>query len=216
VTSDQAYFNWARPIEQFTGWALAPKFAPYLVPTDRVVDFGCGGGFFLKYLLEHGICAEGVGVDISEAARDEAQRLGITVHASPATIADNWADAIISNSALEHCQHPLAELRALFPKLRPGGRIVFTLPCEAIGYRYRPGDVNHHLYSWGPMAAGNLFSEAGFEIEAVRTEMGKWPPRGYQLLARLVGRRGFEVVCSVYGRLRRSYFFVFVIARRPG
>jgi SAM-dependent methyltransferase len=212
---DARYFDWQRPIGEFTGWALAPKFARHLASTDRVIDFGCGGGFFLRYLIDHRICAEGLGIDINEAAREEASQHGLTVHASPAPIPDAWADAIISNAALEHCQHPLAELQALYPKVRPGGRVIFAVPCEHIGYRYTPGDVNHHLYSWSPMAAGNLFTDAGFEIEQITTHMGKWPPRGYRLVARILGRRGFDLVCELYGRLRRDYFFVFVVARRP-
>jgi SAM-dependent methyltransferase len=215
MTTDRAYFDWAKPVERLTGWAEAPKFTPYLAPTDRVVDFGCGAGYFLKYLLEQGAIAEGVGIDISEAAREEGRQESIVVHASAADIPDDWADAVISNNALEHTEHPLAELRSIYPKVRPGGRVIFRIPCEHIGYRYQPGDVNHHLYSWSPMAAGNLFTDAGFEIEAIGTDMKKWPPRGYQTLARLGGRRGFDLVCEIYGRLRRSWFFVIVVARRP-
>jgi SAM-dependent methyltransferase len=173
-TSDQAYFEWAKPVEELTGWAESPKFARYLAPTDKVLDFGCGAGYFLRYLIDHGLCAEGMGVDVSEAARLEATKQRILVHPSPAEVPDGWADAIISNAALEHCQHPLLELQALLPKLRPGGRIIFRVPCEHIGYRYVAGDVNHHLYSWGPMTAGNLFTDAGFEIETIRTDMKKW------------------------------------------
>jgi SAM-dependent methyltransferase len=215
MTTDQAYFDYANTIGQLTAWAEAPKFTPYLASHDRVVDFGCSAGSFLKYLLEKGVIAEGVGIDVSAAARDEARRLGIVVHQSPSSIEDGWADTVISNNALEHTQHPLAELRSLYPKVRPGGRVIFRIPCEHISYRYEAGDINHHLYSWSPMAAGNLFTDAGFEIETIRTDMQKWPPRGYRALARLGGRRGFDLFSSIYGRLRRSWFFVIVVARRP-
>jgi len=51
------------------------------------------------------------------------------------------ADVIISNHALEHTLHPLQELEALLPKLKPGGKVVFVVPCESIARKHKPDDI---------------------------------------------------------------------------
>lgn len=208
---DARYFDWQSSIGAFGGIANLPKFEDYVQPTDRVIDFGCGGG----YLLANLEAAAKLGIEPNATAREEAAaRFGLDCVAGTAEVEDGWADVIISNHALEHTRHPLRELERLRPKLRPGGRIVFVVPCEHIGHRYRPGDVNHHLYSWSPMAAGNLFTEAGYEVQASEPFIHKWPPR-YRRIMRWFGPRIFHLVCRVYARVERSWFQVRVVAVRP-
>jgi SAM-dependent methyltransferase len=207
---DEQYFSWQKSISAFGGWANSTKFAQYINPSNRVLDFGCGGGYLLKQIG----CAEAAGVEVNEVARREAQRLGVTVYASTAEIVDEWADVIISNHALEHCPHPLRELQALYPKLKAGSRAVFVVPCEAISYAYHPNDMNYHLHSWSPMALGNLFTEAGFHVEESKPYIHKWPPH-YRLIARVAGRRLFDLCCRLYGQIERSSFQVRIVARKP-
>jgi len=109
--------------------------------------------------------------------------------------------------------NPLQELLALKPLLKPGGTIAFVVPCDSIRYRYNPQDVNYHLFSWSPQNLGNLFTQAGFEVQSVQALVHKWPP-GYRHLARL-GRPAFNVACRLYGHLARSWFQVSLCARRP-
>ena len=98
--------------------------------------------------------------------------------------------------------------------MKPGGKVVFIVPCESISYSYQPGDMNHHLYSWSPMCLGNLFTEAGFSVLECKPYIHKWPP-GYRWIARIAGRPLFDLACRIYGRLKRSWFQVRVIAIRP-
>ena len=207
---DQSYFAWQASIGEFGGWANQTKFQDYLCPTDTVLDFGCGGGFLLKGLP----CAKKVGVEINETAADNARALGIEVYPQVKTVPDNYVDVIISNNALEHTLHPLLELQSLYPKLRAGGRIVFVVPCESIQYHYKPGDRNHHLYSWSPMCIGNLFTEAGYTVLESKPYIHKWPPK-YRQVARFGGRKLFELACRIYGQMERAWFQVRVVAEKP-
>jgi SAM-dependent methyltransferase len=184
----------------------------------KVLDFGCGGG----YLLSNVECREKLGVEINPAARAEADRLGVNVVARISEIENNWADAIISNHALEHCPNPFEELQTLLAKLAPGGLAVFVVPCEAIRHRYRPDDRNHHLFTWSPMSAGNLFTEAGFEVIESKAYKHVWPPRFFSRLLRAIGGRWlFEFGCKAYGILTYlnlspcTVSQVRVVARRP-
>lgn len=197
----------AGPLGEFAGWASITKFADYISPQDAVLDFGCGGGYLLKNL----VCARKWGVEVNPAAVRVAEENGVEVFRSAAAVPDDSVDVIISNNALEHTLQPLVELKALHGKLKRGGRIVFVVPCESIGYSYRPNDISHHLYSWSPMCIGNLFTEAGFSIVEVKPYVHKWPPR-YRTVARVGGRALFELACRVYGRIERSWFQVRIIA----
>jgi SAM-dependent methyltransferase len=189
------YFKWQSEIGRFGGWANLTKFSKYLRPEMRVLDFGCGGG----YLLANINCRDKLGIEVSQTARVEAEHQGIRVVASTAAVRDGWADLIISNHALEHCSHPLRELRQLFPKVIRGGMAVFVVPCESIRYRRRANDPNHHLYTWSPMSAANLFAEAGFHVLESKAYIHTWPPRFIPRLLRLGGRGLFEAGCRTYG-----------------
>jgi SAM-dependent methyltransferase len=177
--------------------------------TDEVLDFGCGGGFLLKNIK----CLKRVGVEINPSAADTARKNGLEVFGAASSVPDNYVDVIISNNALEHTLQPLEELKALHRKLRPGGRIIFVVPCESISYAYAPNDVNHHLYSWSPMCIGNLFTEAGFSLIESKPYIHKWPPY-FRRIAKLGGRAGFELACRLWGRMERSWYQVRVVAKR--
>lgn len=194
------------------------KFSPFITPEMKVLDFGCGGG----YLLSKIHCREKLGIEINPVARAEAGRLGIASIEKIADLENNWADVLISNHALEHCPNPLQELQALLPKLAPGGLAVFVVPCEAIRHKYRAGDRNHHLYTWSPMSAGNLFTEAGFEVIESGAYKHNWPPRFLpRLLCAVGGRRFFDFACRAYGILTYMNLSpctvsqVRVVSRRP-
>ncbi len=206
---DDRYFAWQASIGEFGGWANLTKFEAYVGEQDDVLDFGCGGGYLLKNLR----CRKRIGVEVNPASAEIARKNGVEVYSRPQDVPDDYADVIISNHAIEHALHPLQELKALYPKLRKGGRIVFVVPCESIRYAYKPGDINHHLYSWSPMCLGNLFTEAGYTLIESRAYIHKWPPK-YRFIARVGGRVLFEIACRIYGRLERSWFQVRAVAEK--
>lgn len=212
------YFHWQSEIGRFGGWANLSKFAPFVHHNMRVLDFGCGGGYLL-YRLN---CREKLGIEINPVARAAAEHNSISAVSSTAEVPDDWADLIISNHALEHCEYPLGELRELIRKVAPGGSIVFFVPSESIRHRFKKADPNHHLYSWSPMSAANLFAEAGFRVHESKAYLHVWPPsRLPKLLRRIGGRTLFELGCRIYGTLTylglslSSVSQIRIIAQRP-
>lgn len=207
------YFEGGR----FGGWANLAKFSKYIHPGAKVVDFGCGAG----HLLANMRCKEKLGVEVNPFARAEAEKSGIRTVASTSEIEDRWADIIISNHALEHCQNPLQELQRLLTKVVPGGLVVFVVPCESIKYKYRTDDPNHHLFTWSPMSLANLFAEAGFVVVESKAYIHHWPPRIISRPLRSLGGKWlFEVGCRLYGALTywnltpASFSQIRLIARR--
>ena len=206
---DNRYFKWQASIGEFGGWANQSKFVDYISPTDDVLDFGCGGGYLLKGLN----CKNKMGVEINPSAMEIAANNDIEVYDSVDNISNEYVDIIISNHALEHTLRPLDELKSLYKKLKIGGKIIFVVPCESISYSYKPNNVNHHLDSWSPACLGNLFTEAGFSLIESKAYIHKWPPM-YRLVARLGGRKLFEIACRVYGRIARSWFQVRAVGEK--
>ena len=206
---DADYWAYQKDSGEFGGWALTSLFTPYVTPRDRVVDFGCGGGYVLKNL----VCADKLGVEISDAARAVAAENGIRTVASVAQVPDGWADVIISNHALEHVTAPFDLIASLLPKLRPGGTFVCYVPHESITGAWKPNNVDNHLYTWNPMTLGNLFAGAGYEVVSVQGVYKIWPPF-YRTIAK-AGRAVFEASSYLWGTLKRHNSQVRIVARRP-
>jgi SAM-dependent methyltransferase len=99
---------------------------------ERVLDLGCGAGRFVAALRDAG--ADVVGVDIAEAALERARR--VAPGADLRLLADDGSiplehgsvDLVWCSEVLEHVAdvgHTLLEARRV---LRPGGRLLVTVP----------------------------------------------------------------------------------------
>lgn len=212
---DENYFNWQKGKGGggFGGWAEPKKFQEFIKKTDVVIDFGCGGGFLLNGLF----CKEKIGIEPNQSAGESCINLGINLFSSPAEaiqhLGHEYADVIISNHALEHTYNPLQELLNLKMLLKRGGEIIFCVPCEGIGCGYKAGNIDQHLYTWSPLNLGNLFNEAGFQVEHSKPLLHKWPPF-YRSLAKL-GWPIFNSLCLIYGYINRSTSQVIIKAIKP-
>ena len=192
---DEAYYRWYEPLAHFSGEFNRRYFAPFVRPTDRVLDFGCGSGYLLAGLN----VAERAGIEVSPHAAAVARRNGLTVYAIARDVPEEWADILISQSALEHVDEPLTELRRLYRAVKPGGRVVVQIPHEIFAPWY-PNDRNQHLYTWSPMCAGNLFTKAGFVVDRVEEYATAYPPLFFRELQTLMGGTVFYQFCRMYGR----------------
>lgn len=111
----------------------------------RVLDLGCGEGWLLRALSDHGI--DGVGFDASAALIQAARGAGggRFLHlgfqdftAAPATLGGEFDAAVANFALLQEDLLPL--LRAVHAVLRPGGALVVqTLHPWAAGGPYRDG-----------------------------------------------------------------------------
>jgi arsenite methyltransferase len=102
-------------------------------PGERVLDVGCGPGFYLAELLERvGPTGSVTGVDASPQTLALARRRtqghdNLTLQLGDATalpVADASFDAALSVQVLEYVADADAALRQLHRVLRPGGRLV--------------------------------------------------------------------------------------------
>lgn len=203
------YFDWQKDCGAFSAVADMFKFAPYVHPSDRVLDFGCGGGYLLNNLR----CAEKVGVEINPAAQRVARQFGITIYESVEQVPDHSVDVVISHHALEHVECPLDVLRGLLPKLVRGGKVVFVVPHQKPDEAYAENDINQHLYTWNPMTLGNLLKAAGYSDIQVDVLRHQWPPH-YARLYTYAGSRLFHIICRLYAYYTGNYQIRAVARRR--
>jgi 2-polyprenyl-6-hydroxyphenyl methylase/3-demethylubiquinone-9 3-methyltransferase len=110
--------------------ARVPYFLSVLRPGSRVLDVGSGGGFVAFALADAG--HEVFGLDASAAAIQAADRTGagsfVIGKGERLPFAASSFDAVVCSEVLEHVAKPAQVVSEIARVLRPGGRLVFSLP----------------------------------------------------------------------------------------
>ncbi|WP_029937199.1 class I SAM-dependent methyltransferase [Sphingomonas sp. UNC305MFCol5.2] len=134
--------------DYLTRWGGLPKDA-------RILEIGCGTGHNLPMLAQFG---EIDAIEIDETARAKAsERLGKPVGTSPLPelvgVEPGSYDLVAVLDVIEHVEDDVAALKAITAALKPGGRILITVPAHQ--WMWSAHDVvNHHK---------RRYSKAGFE-----------------------------------------------------
>jgi SAM-dependent methyltransferase len=193
-----------------TGQAELFKFEPCIKPTDRVLDFGCGGGFLLKVVT----AAEKIGVEINPHAVAAARANGVTIFPDVSEVPDEYVDIVISNHALEHVTDPFRTVSELRRVLRKGGLLVLVTPYDASSTKFALNDRNMHLFGWSPLNLGNLVTVCGFTVVSSEVLNHRWFP-GWPLVVKYLGWQMFHLGCRICGTLRRNFTQIRLVATKP-
>lgn len=137
----------------------------------RVLEVGCGSGFFLRYLAAAGYEVEGL--ELSEVDAEYARTcLAIPVaHGSLETsvLERERYDGIVLLHVLEHLPDPAGALRRLFGALRRGGWLVLGLPlvdsaqAKLLGARwYAVTEAPRHVMLPSLIGIRRLLEDTGF------------------------------------------------------
>lgn len=114
------------------------------IPVERaeVADLGCGSGLILCDVLDLKRHWSGHGLDISSAAVNYARRLAkhkkIDARAefsvgdiASLPFADSSLNLVIASEVIEHMPEPARVINEIARVLRPGGRLILTMPLES-------------------------------------------------------------------------------------
>lgn len=152
---------------------LLESFQPYRA-TNRLLDVGCGAGFFLEEARDRGWRVSGN--EFSAHAIEVNRAKGLDVIHGPITL-DTFEpgtfDVITAFEVFEHVDEP-SEMGALLARiLRPGGLLYCTTPNfnalsrRVLKARWNVIDYPEHLCYYTPATIRTWLGAAGFDPESV-------------------------------------------------
>ncbi len=159
------------------GTAYLDDFMAFLKPllsatgeTPRALEIGAGRGYLLRRLTDLGIDAVGLEPGGSHAAHWSRYGVRVIRDRFPSPQVDGEFDLIIAHAVLEHIADAHAFLAAAHRRLRPGGRLLITVPdCAGPIALGDPSILLHeHFHYFTAAGLGRLLAGAGFRVEASR------------------------------------------------
>jgi 2-polyprenyl-3-methyl-5-hydroxy-6-metoxy-1,4-benzoquinol methylase len=146
------------------------------VGRGRLLDFGCGGGGYMKRMADCGWQVTGLDAAVG-AVRQVQEGLGLRALVGSLPHPDlrpGSFDVVTMWHSLEHVHRPLAILREAFKLLVPGGKLVVACPnldgwaYRAFGASWFALDLPRHLTHFTPATLRAMLTAGGFRVEQVR------------------------------------------------
>ena len=148
------------------------------VPSGRVLDIGCGYGFFLKAL---GPNYAGTGIDVSPHAVSIArEKYGLDARMGPlekGMFPDGHFSLVTMWDAIEHLSDPKETLKIVHDILQDGGMCVIvtgnvdSLMAKICGRRWHLYTLPEHLWFFSNETLTNLLENNGFRIVKMNNDL---------------------------------------------
>jgi SAM-dependent methyltransferase len=155
------------------------EFRHIPIPTGkRVLDFGCGGGFFLRICRKLG--AEVQGIEPSPHGAEITRRQGIPVFEGSLDEflpghGDDRFDVITSNHVIEHVPDPIRALAGLGRLLAPEGMMTIAVPNAASSFAralrsdWHSTDLPVHLHQFSPESLKVAAERSRLSVQEIGT-----------------------------------------------
>ena len=169
--------------------------------SGNVLDVGCGAQPY-RCLLPPGVSYRGI--DTADAKAHFGYEVPDTVYYLGDTwpIADESTDLVLCTETLEHVLRPFEFLAEAHRCLRPGGRIVLTVPFAA-----RWHFIPHDYWRYTPSCLKHLLEETGFDGIVVHARGNAVTVACYKVMA-LILPLLFPQTSGLLGGLVRRMFGV--------
>jgi 2-polyprenyl-3-methyl-5-hydroxy-6-metoxy-1,4-benzoquinol methylase len=197
-------FQSARPMSA-TPYLFDPvqQLAAPAGPGTRVLDVGCGNGYWSGLFADKGCVV--VGIDPSASGIEVARETYPTARFQRAEVTEDLLerlgeqpfDVIVSTEVIEHLYDPPLFARACFESLAPGGRLVLSTPYHGrlkdialavSGHLERHHDalrVGGHIKFFTRRTLEQLLGEAGF-VDFAFEGAGRLPQMWKSMVLRAV------------------------------
>lgn len=183
---------------------------------NRVLEIGCGAGHTGAALKRLAKAVEVVGIECEPCAAQRAAEkldrvLAVGIEDEAWSLPHEYFDCIIAGDVLEHLQNPWAAVVRLRPCLKPGGRLIASVPnirhwrvlrdlVFAGRWEYRPSGIldRSHLRFFTRRTLATLFDPDHFTVERIVPRFAFWPTSKSRLLNRLTLGLFEEFLASQY------------------
>ncbi len=142
---------------------------------QRLLDIGCGNGFFVSRARGMGFDAYGVDFNHKTIERG-AKRFGLERYLSTRRVEDlakanDRFDVVSLFDVVEHLQDPADALAAAASVVPPGGHLMVAVPNANMVWRPSVDFPPHHLSRFTPAALARLVERHGFSVVHASEEM---------------------------------------------
>ena len=140
----------------------------------KLLDVGCGAGYFLSYLQDKGIDARGL--EVTPHLVRYCKETGLQVESHDLSHEPDEAyDVIVMFDVLEHLYEPIPVIQKVFSKLKPGGYfIAYTPNIHSVGFELMGAEQNtllpfEHLCFYNENSLKYLSQKTGFTLHTLET-----------------------------------------------
>jgi|TARA_A100001011_G_scaffold398809_1_gene504607 2-polyprenyl-3-methyl-5-hydroxy-6-metoxy-1,4-benzoquinol methylase len=144
------------------------QLKPFVKPSGRLLDVGCGTGNFLSYMNKKNF--DVFGVDNNTTALKICAKKKLKVYNSLETVPDKAFDVVSLWHVLEHLPQPEKVIAKIHDLLTSKGVLIVAVPNfsshDRLHYQnnWAALDVPRHLWHFTPEGLEEMLSSAGFKL----------------------------------------------------
>ena len=191
-------------------WEYADARSAIGTQKKRVLEVGCGRGFFLKSLEPMGYTAIGIELNNSAIAEKVTQfEIRNQTLESISASEPNSFDAVCSFHVLEHVTDPAGFIRSCASAVRPGGLIILSTPNYEYPDHFNNVDIldmpPHHLNHFTSSTYRRIATCLGLELVSTKEQVVQSPKRhinvndSHSLVEHMLRRGINKALCATFG-----------------
>ena len=133
----------------------------FITPGSKILELGCAEGSFLEHMPDSIECT---GLELNKNAAELAREKGLDVHNETiqdhATSNEGKYDVVVSFQVMEHVTDVQDIIKASLKCLKPGGRLIFSVPNNDSFIKHSPDSIlnmpPHHMNLWDEESLSRL------------------------------------------------------------
>lgn len=162
VQDEQWWFKARRKI-------LVDRIVREAPPRAKILDIGSGTGANLVHMQNSLPDAHIIGLDSNKICRDACEKKGFKIISGTADhleFSDDAFDLVTMLDVMEHLEYPEDSLKEIRRVIRPGGKIILTVPALQMLWGAHD-EISHHYRRYERSEVIRLLEENGFRVNYI-------------------------------------------------